>query len=138
MKILKNPIFMFLLGAIIFTGIGACATIKLQASEIEYSEGVSIKDKIDDLYSKTNSNKVCFYISGTKGAVGARYLCEPGDGTARYFYILKVDTNTVKLIMEKNITDNTNNVTINNVLYNLLSKKLYLRFRKYTIVRTTT
>ena len=112
MKVFKNPIFMFLLGAIIFTGIGAYATIKLQASEIEYSEGVSIKDKIDDLYSKTNSNKVCLYISGTKGTVGSRYLCNPGDGTARYFYILKTNSNTVKLIMERNITDNTSDVTM--------------------------
>ena len=40
----------FVLGAIIFGGIGVCATIKATADDIEYSEGVSVKDKIDDLY----------------------------------------------------------------------------------------
>ena len=52
MKILKNPIFMFILGGIILSSVTYAAT-KVEADKIEYSENVSVKDKIDDLYSKT-------------------------------------------------------------------------------------
>ena len=74
----------------------------------------NVKDAIDILYSKVNKgsyNKVCYYISGTKGTIGSKYLCDPGDGKARYFYILSTNGSDVDLIMEKNITDE---VLVNN------------------------
>ena len=100
---------MFILGGIIFSGISVYATFKAQADEIEYENGVSVKDKIDDLYSKTSGKKICLYVSGTKGSISSKYLCDPGDGVARYFYILKTDGTNVRLIMEKNISDTIGN-----------------------------
>lgn len=54
-KLIKNNIIGFILGAIIFSSITAFATIKIQADKVEYSEGVSVKDKIDDLYNIKNT-----------------------------------------------------------------------------------
>ena len=51
MKILKNPLFTFILGVIITSGIVYAAT-KIQATEIEYAPNITVKDKIDDLYTK--------------------------------------------------------------------------------------
>lgn len=56
MKITKSNLFFFLLGAIIFTGVGAFAAIKIDADKVNYSEGVTVKDKIDDLYTKVKPN----------------------------------------------------------------------------------
>lgn len=104
-KILNSRIFIFVLGLVIAGSIGVYATIKIQSSEIGYKEG-TVEDALNDLYSKANnSKKTCLYASGTKGQIGAKYLCDPGDGIARYFYILEVDSNNVKLIMEKNLSD---------------------------------
>lgn len=47
----KNPIFMFILGGIFFGG-AVFATMTITADQIEYSDNVSVKDKIDDLYTK--------------------------------------------------------------------------------------
>lgn len=110
---MKKYIIGFILGAIVFAGIGVYAAIKIQADEIGYKEG-TVEDALNDLYSKTNnSKKTCLYVSGTKGAVNTKYLCDPGDGIARYFYILKTENNNIKLIMERNITDTVgSNVTM--------------------------
>ena len=105
MKNIKNYLLVFILGGIIFSGISVYATFKAQADEIEYENGVSVKDKIDDLYSKASGKKICLYVSGTKGSIGSKYLCDPGDGTKRNFFVLAVDNNKVKLIMEHNITE---------------------------------
>ncbi len=56
MKNIKNYLLMFILGGIIFSGISVYATFKAKADEIEYENGVSVKDKIDDLYSKTTNS----------------------------------------------------------------------------------
>ena len=52
MKIIKNPIFMFILGGIIFFSVGVYAEYIVTADKIEYSANISVKDKIDDLYTK--------------------------------------------------------------------------------------
>ena len=49
--------------------------------------------------------KVCILSSGTSKTVGSKYSCDLGDGELRNFYVLKVNTDDVKLIMERNITD---------------------------------
>ena len=46
----KNPILMFILGAIIFSSITVYATVKYQASEIEYND-TPLNEVLDDLYN---------------------------------------------------------------------------------------
>lgn len=105
---MKKIVIAILFMGIICTGIGVYATIRIQASEIDYN-GRQLDTVIDDLYNKANSRKNCLYVSGTKGTVGSKYLCDPGDGIARYFYILSIDdlNNTVDFIMDRNITQGT-------------------------------
>ena len=52
---MKKYVIGFILGAIIFIGIGVYAGTKIQAAEIEYAPNVSVKDKIDDLYTTANT-----------------------------------------------------------------------------------
>ena len=52
MKVFKNPIFMFILGVFISSGIMVFAEYVISADKIEYSTNISVKDKIDDLYTK--------------------------------------------------------------------------------------
>lgn len=105
---MKKNILLMIVTAIIFTGIGVFATIQYQADEIGYGTG-TIKDAIDDLYSKVGTGssdlKFCELKSGTANTVGAKYECDPGDSVKRNFYVLTVRTNSVDLIMENNITD---------------------------------
>ena len=105
-RILESRIFIFVLGFIIATAIGVYA---INASEITYNN-TTVAGALTDLYTKANNQKntFCLYLSGTRGAVGSKYICDPGDGIARNFFILKVDGNNVKLIMEKNLTDESN------------------------------
>ena len=65
MKNIKNYLLMFILGGIIFSGISVYATFKAQADEIEYKNGVSVKDKIDDLYSFKNNLNFDNILSGS-------------------------------------------------------------------------
>ena len=106
-KIFKNSLLTFVIGLIVAGSIGVYATIKIQASEIEYNN-TPLDQVLDDLYSKSSGKKFCVLLSeqyGTKGNVGAKYTCNLGDGVARNFFILKVDGNDVKMIMERNLTD---------------------------------
>ena len=48
-KVLKNPIFMFILGSIIFGGIGVFAS-EIFAADIKY-KNTNVKSAIDDLYA---------------------------------------------------------------------------------------
>ena len=98
---------MFVLGLIIAGSIGVIA-VNLSANDISYGNG-TVKDALDELYTSSRGVS-CLYLSGTKGQVGSKYICDPGDGVARNFYILKVDTDEVKLIMERNLSDEIGNV----------------------------
>ena len=51
-KFIKNNLLGFILGAIIFSGIGAYAEYIITADKVEYSKDISVKDKVDDLYTK--------------------------------------------------------------------------------------
>ncbi|MBO4245178.1 MAG: hypothetical protein J5892_00350 [Bacilli bacterium] len=69
-------------------------------------EGQAIDD--NTLYAR--EAQLCQFISntyGNDGEIGAKYGCSLGDGITRNFYLLKKDsaTNTVKLIMEQNLSD---------------------------------
>ena len=52
MKVFKNPIFMFILGVFVSSGFIVFAEYIVSADKIEYAPNVSVKDKIDDLYTK--------------------------------------------------------------------------------------
>ena len=57
----------------------------------------------------SENNKFCALKSGKALAVGSKYECDPGDGTKRIFYVLAVNSNTVDLIMERNLSDTVGN-----------------------------
>ncbi len=120
MRILKSRIFAFILGAVIFGGIVGVSAYTIFANDIGYtpkdstwkkSNGediTNVKDAIDELYIKAGnkgSYTACMLLSGSKNTVSAKYHCDLGDGQLRNFYVLAVDGDDVKLIMEKNLTD---------------------------------
>ena len=55
MKVFKNPIFMFILGVFVSSGFMVFAEYIVTADKIEYSANISVKDKIDDLYTTANN-----------------------------------------------------------------------------------
>ena len=63
-KIIKNPIFTFILGAILFGGTTGVLAATLLASNIEYTpkdktwKVNNVKDAIDDLYSQSNGENI--------------------------------------------------------------------------------
>ena len=50
-KVLNSKLFIFIITAIVFTGIGAGAATQITAADIKYVTNVSVKDKLDDLYT---------------------------------------------------------------------------------------
>ena len=52
-KILKNPIFMFILGAIIFSSVTVIAS-SLSAKDITYKENKTVENALDELYIAAN------------------------------------------------------------------------------------
>ena len=60
-RIIKNPIFMFILGAVIFGGIGVVYAYVATASDVSYSPSdtswnvSNVKTALDDLYTKSNT-----------------------------------------------------------------------------------
>jgi len=106
-------VFGFITGFLIAAGFSVYAAVSYNASNVLYN-GEPLNDVLDHLYGRTDQiitkgDKTCVFISnqyGEKGEIGAKYMCNLGDGVARNFYLLKKDTvnNRVKLIMENNIT----------------------------------
>ena len=125
-RIIKNNLLGFILGIIVTTALTVSASILYQASEIGYtpkdntwkkSNGdkiETIEDAIDELYVKAadSAKKFCELKSGTALTIGSMYECDPGDGIKRNFFVLAVDNNKVKLIMEHNITEGTGTTTM--------------------------
>ena len=67
-KIFKNPLLTFVIGILIAGRIGVYATIRIQASEIDYN-GTPVDEVLDDLYSNIpfttmQSGKTTVQISG--------------------------------------------------------------------------
>ena len=84
-KILKSRIFIFLLGVVLAGSIGVYAGTRITADDVEYSEGISVKAKIDDLYTTQSTtveslnttinnlnkqNKIIFITSSWKQSSG--------------------------------------------------------------------
>ena len=104
-KIIMSRIFIVVITAIICISGTVFAATKFQANEIGY-KGTTVDKALDDLYGKANSRIiVCALLDGTSKQVGAKYDCDPGDGIHRTFYVLKVNSNDIDLIMDRNITD---------------------------------
>ncbi len=103
-------LFIGILIGLVISG-GVVYATGVLASEISYKNG-TVQDALDDLYSAPQVKKFCELKSGTALTIGSKYECDPGDGTKRNFYVLAVDTNKVKLIMEHNITEGTSATTM--------------------------
>ena len=103
-KIINSRILLVIVCAIVFTSIGVIAA-NISASEIDYKDGKKVSEALNELYGKTSTRTLCMLLSGTKNTVSAKYHCELGDGVLRSFYVLAVNGDTVKLIMEKNLSD---------------------------------
>ena len=108
-RIIKSRIFLVIVTAIICTSIGVYAA-SYAADQISY-KSTTVKLALDYLY-KTVPKKFCELKSGDSLQIGSKYECDPGDGTKRNFYVLAVDTNKVKLIMEHSITEGSNTTTM--------------------------
>lgn len=78
-KIIKNPILTFVLGALIFGGIGVVSAYTILASDIGYTpkdttwEVDNVEDAIDDLYSKV-SEPITMELYSDSAAYGVSHL----------------------------------------------------------------
>lgn len=63
-------------------------------------------DVFKDLNKESTLASICVSNSGSVSyELGAPYICDPGDGVARTFYVLEVSENNVSLIMNENLGD---------------------------------
>jgi len=115
MKIFKSRIFIFLLGLLITSGVVYAATTASES--ISYGNG-TVKDALDYLYSAPQIQKICEYQDSTYGdsnniySIGTKYKCYVNSNQFYYFYVLAVNNEQVKLIMDKNITQGTSTTTM--------------------------
>ena len=82
MKVIKNPIFMFIFGATIFSSITTVAISQINASQITYTKNdtdITVDVALDDLYTKLNK-----YLSVT-----TRLSLDYGNETVLYPILLK-------------------------------------------------
>ena len=107
---MKKNILMIIICSIVFTVVGVYAATTYLASEIAYKD-TTVENALDELYELT-PKKFCELKSGSEYAIGSKYECDPGDGVKRNFYVLAVDNNKVKLIMEHNITEGSGTTTM--------------------------
>lgn len=105
----KFSLFIGILIGIIISGISVYAASEVFANQIKYKNG-TVESALNDLYG--NSTKyTCVYKnsdygnSGNHLSIGTMYECDPGDNVKRNFYILAINGNEIKMIMEKNISD---------------------------------
>ena len=109
---MKKYILGLLTGIIIVGSIGVVA-YQMNANQITYEpkdkswKVTTVKEAVDDIKENGTVKKICKLKSGEALTVGSKYECNPnGDGQTKYnFFVLRVDSKTVKLIMERNITD---------------------------------
>ncbi len=114
-KIINNNlkvIVAFIFGILITSTIGVVA-YTINAKDVSFTPSnknwkvTNVKEALDDINSKGLNKRICTLIEGNPLEIGSKYECNPsGDKTTKYnFFILKVDNDTVKLIMERNISD---------------------------------
>ena len=122
-KNVGSRLFSFILGAIIFGGIGVVSAYTFLASDTSFTpkdtgwEVDNVEDALNDIHRIMNTTafkKVCHYVNSDyskdtsdKYSIGTKYECDPGDGVKRNFYILKTSGEKVDLIMEENIAKGT-------------------------------
>ena len=79
MKILKNRLFIFILGGILFSSITAFAVNTISASQITYTDKNNVEKTVDvvldDLYDKANSQKTATQVA-TLTTQGATYTMQ--------------------------------------------------------------
>jgi hypothetical protein len=101
-KIIKNPIFTFILGALIFGGIVGVSAYTIFANDIGYTpkdsswEVDNVKDAIDDLYTKKNGGlyeEILFMIPSQNGS-GYDMTALNYDGNIYYYDIPADGINT--------------------------------------------
>ena len=120
MKKHYSIILFFILGVLVITS--TVFAYSYVASEIGYTptddnwDVDNTKDALDSLYENINSY-ICMFVpdtqySGTKGEVGSLYSCNMGDDIARLFYIMKINTSDVQMLMASNITDTVGQVNL--------------------------
>ena len=90
---MKTKILYFILGAVVFTGIGVIATT-ITANDIMYDQNTTVKDKIDDLYDKTSSMTISLKTQNRNNSSTATGNFNYTEGKYKYFKILNFDTMT--------------------------------------------
>ena len=115
-KILKSRFFFFILGALVM-GISAVFAYSYMASDIGFTpddnnwDVENVDEALESLYSDgaIALKKICVYVNNTysydtssKTSPGNKYLCNVSDNESYYFYILKEENNSVKMIMDRN------------------------------------
>ena len=129
-KIIKNPLFTFILGALIFGGIGTVYALVINANEITYNNSKSnsnvttVQGALEEIYDSASLNKFCEYKDNTyskdntnKLSVGTMYECTVGydnnNAIKHNFYILAANNDkTIDMIMQHNLTEGTSTTTM--------------------------
>ena len=121
MKKIINSLFMFILGGIIFGGIGIYATSLYNAKDVTYqnesSEIKNVNDALNDLYKKMNKDNVIIMTgnsvltnsktietSGKHNAILYYTSSNNGEDSPRYIYVKKNN----EIIFTKSYVSNYN------------------------------
>ena len=134
MKNIKNYLLSFILGGIIFYSISVFAEYIVTADKIEYSTNVSVKDKIDDLYTKVKPTYtgVTTYTPDANG----KTFETAGKILNSNIVIDPISTN-LKDIHDSTVTSNSD-VALGKVAYKSDGTKLTGTLEAYSAVTTTT
>ena len=106
--------------AIVVGGIGVYATEELlESRKVSYND-TRVDGALNELYQKAaginlEGRQVCKLICEEYGSylsVGSKYECEVATGVKKNFYLLAETPTSVKLIMDRNITQGTNTTTM--------------------------
>ncbi len=121
LKNIRFSFFSFLIGvAVTLCGI-VLADKAFTAKDILFSSSNSefpaknVGEALDMLYDKVPKDSFCMRIYGEKYAIGTRYMCDPGDGAFRTFYVLKENEDTVEMIATSNLSGTASDTTINTI-----------------------
>ena len=112
---MKKILLGIVIGGLVFGTITGVVALNYNAKDIGYTpkdtswEVETVEDALKDLKDNRGSStkKFCTLKSGNALAIGSMYECDPGDGTKRNFYALKVSSDGVELIMDRNINNGT-------------------------------
>ena len=117
---MKNNLKLFIGILIGIATTGIVYAVSTSADSISYNNG-TVKDALDYLYSAPQIQKFCEYQDNTyvkeenksdMYAIATKYRCQVNNNDTYNFYILSVNNEQVELIMDRNITQNTNQTTM--------------------------